>query len=632
MPISLYLLATLAFQGPFGSITCKDEESVRYFLDARGPTGIEMQLQPTSGKPQARVWRGEEEVDGKKLNFSMMAAMPNALEENKKTIRDEIKRRENEFEREGGRTMTIERGTFKIRLTARKGYDGSIVLHESSTAPVLYYRTIIAQDAMAERAKSMLTNLTLSDGQGTTHQMYDRGFPTGWTYEFAGTRVKVPIPAQWEYLKGTKEEDGFVGDVRYTAVQSTKESSWGMTERQQRAEDSILDLAKKPLPRSTDFSPNARITKADLVEWNGVKMLRQQGLFGNGEFERDWMSLTVRDQHWRLHTVFLKKDKTASWPSVPFPITAVGTPVVESAWKKPNGIYARTVDLGAGAKFTYSVWGVADPEEVGGVYTLNNETNEATTLKVKDAGKKGFEEWVLASGAFVPKKLEELKLRVVDVQWFREGASWWMRARYMENSTNSTDTIRLVELVGTEQGGQKFVLTLAGTDTERYREKCQEAVMSCKGANGEPLFKVYPEGQPGSEYALPYHKFRAPVTGISPIPAVSFGDGHILLGGYIMPNDTRVFHSIQLNSWGGVPHLQRVFEGVFRGQKQGKYSRVKFKNSAGVDVNADRREFKTSDGRAAFVTTFTFDSGAYTHVLQPKGLPEEAWRKHLGLK
>jgi len=631
VPISVLLLA-ISMQGSFGSVVVKDAESVRTLLTTRGPSNVEMRLEPSSGRAQARVWRAEEEIDGKTLSFSMMSAMPEAMEENKKTIRDEINRRETEFEREGGRTMTIERGNFKVRLTARQGFDGSIVLHESSTAPVLYYRTIVAEAGMVDRAKSMLTDLTLMNSDGSLIQMYDRGFPSGWTYEFAGVRVKVPIPAQWEYLSGVEEADGFSGSIRYVTHDSKKESSWGMTERIPKSEDSILDLAKSPLPRSTDFSPNARILKADLVEWNGKMMLRQQGLYGNGEFEREWMSLTVRDDFWRLHTVFLKKDKDASWPTTPFPVLASGTPVVEGAWKKPLGTYERVVDFGGGAKFTYTVWGIPDAEPLNDVYTIASSTNEATTLKVREMATQAFKEWDMPSGVLSPAVLVAAKFRIVDLQWRKEGATWWLKTRFLSTGEKGEDIFRLIEVVGTEQGGEKFVFAQLGLDTEGYHRTFQAAVMSCKGGDGRPLFDAYPEGRAGSEYVLPYHKTRGHVQGLSMIPAISLNDGNVLLSGYILENDTRIFHSMELNKWGGVPHLQRVFEAIFRNQKHGGYSQVKFKSLAGAEINAERRNYKTTDGRDAFVTTFEFEDGIYTHVLQPKGLPENVWRKHVGVQ
>lgn len=627
----LHVLTALTLPPSFGSIAFTDDSN-NTLLTTRGPSGIQMKTLPDSGKPQARQWQGEEEVDGKKLSFSMSAAMPDALDVNKKSIRDEIKRREDEFEKEGGRTMVIERGTFKIRLTVRYGWDGGVVFHESSTSPVIYYRTIAAPSALAERAKQMLINLTLSNGGDTPQQMYDRGFPSGWTYEFAGKRVKVPYPVQWASHLAVENEDGFSGTVRYSYFRSTKEGSWGMAERIPQTQESIVEIAKRPLPRVVDYNPRPQITEADIVDWDGIKLLRQRGVYGSGEFERDWMSFTARDQFWRLHTAILTKEKNTAWPVNPFPVTATGTPVVEGTWKKPAGKYVRTSEVGPGAKFTYSVWGEGEPVEKDDVITLTNTTYESTTLRIKSQGRLGFEEWDMPAVEFVPKKLKDPAFKILDIQWRREKSSWWLRARQLAKGEKGEDLIRLIEIVGTEQGGEKFVLSMVGIDNESFQASFREAVMSCKGADDVPLFSEHPEGRVGTEYVLPFHKSRVPMNGAAPIPAITFGDGHILLGGYVLENETRVFHSIEINKWGGTPHLQRVFEAVFRDQKMSKVKVVKYRLAAGGEIRAERREVKTKEGKDAFVTTFNWGDGVYTHVLQTKGLPEDAWRKNIGLQ
>lgn len=631
MAIFVHFLAALSMQGSLGSIAFIDPAKSKILIETKGPSGIEAKVLPDTGKPQAFQWKGEESVNGKQLTFNMMVASSDVTDENKKTIENEIKRRENEFEKEGGRTMVLERGGWKVRLTARFSYTGAAVFTESCTYPVLYYRTITAQSGAVDRAKSMLTNLVISDGVYAPQQMYQNGFPSGWTYEFSGQRVKVPFPVQWTTSTGLPAEDGFDGAVRYSYYQSTDAGSWAMSERIPTTQESIVDLAKRPLPRLADYSPLPRITKADIIDWSGQKLLRQVGVYGRGEFERDWMSLTSRDQHYRLHTVLLTKARNAVWPKTPFPIDAVGTPVVEGTWKRPPGLYERVADLGNGAKFTFTIWGESEPSEKDGVMTLSNSNFESSSLRYRQDGAKAFEEWVLSDGQLMPKKLVDIKAKIVDIQWKREGNSFWLKARQFGKGAKDEDMFRLIEVVGTEQGGQKFVLTMVGVDNDGFQRSFREVVKSCKGANGEPLFKAYPEGQVGEEYILPFHQSRMPLTIGTPIPAVAFGEGHVLTGGYHLQDQVRIFHSIEINKWGGKPHVTRVYEGVFAGQTLGKPKEIKFKKD-GRNIFADRRTVKTLEGLDGFITTFHWGDGVYTHVLQTKGQPEDGWRKHLGLQ
>ncbi len=524
--------------------------------------------------------------------------------------------------------MTIERGGHKLRLTVRFNYSGQAEFLESATAPVLYFRSMLADKGAIERAKAMLAGLSFRDGGGTAVSMYDGKFPAGWTKEFAGTRIKVPYPAQIESLQTDPKEDGVGSTVRYAVYQSGGESSWAVAERLAETQESIVDLAKRPLPRVSDVFPKPRIASADLVEWNGQKLLRQRGEYDSGEFTREWMSLTARDNFWRLHTVILRKKKGAPWPSVPFPIDAPGTPVVEGAWKKPPGNYVRTVDLGSGARFTYSVWGAGEPAADGETLTLVSEKYQATTLRFGKSAEAATEELDM-TGRFDSKLVERLKLKAFDYQWKREGASWWLAHRKITKGERGEDLVLRAEFVGTEQGGKRFLLTMVGIDNDSQRQAMAEAVVSCKGADGTPLFRTHPGGKAGTEYILPFHKRRHTLDTPTPLEAVALGEGHLLLGGFYLPDEARAVLSVQMDFTGGVPHEQRVFESRLRGQKMGGAKKVEFGNG-GKKVAGWRREFKNPGGTPVYLTTFFVGGGAYVHVMQTKGKPE-SWRESLSL-
>ena len=184
--------------------------------------------------------------------------------------------------------------------------------------------------------------------------------------------------------------------------------------------------------------------------------------------------------------------------------------------------------------------------------------------------------------------------------------------------------------MGTEQGGKPFLLSVVGIDNESFGRGMREAVLSCKGADGAPLFKEHPGGKPGTEYVLPFHHQRFALEIASPLEAIALGDGHAILGGFFLKDEARVVLSVQTNRWGGVPHDERVLGALFSGQGLRKGKKVKLRQG-GEAVEAWRREYKRKDGTPVDVTTIDVGSDAHVHVLQSKGRPE-SWRKALGFE
>ncbi|RYG24804.1 hypothetical protein EON82_09500 [bacterium] len=624
MPLFLPFLAILPLQTPFSSVTADGPFGS---VTALTPGNTSVENMPATGTTQIKAWRGDDVLAGKKISFFMVAATSAANEANLKNLRDDIKKREGALTRDGGRTMTIERSGHKLRLTVRRNFSGQMEIFETAITPVLYFRSLLADKDATDRAKAILTGLGFRNGNENAVPMYDRGFPAGWTKDFAGARVKVPYPAQEESLSTDPKEDGIQTTVRFSGYESDENGSWAIVERLDQTKDSILEVAKRLLPRAADLFPKPRMSGADLVEWNGRMLLRQRGEYDVPGFEKEWVSLTARDEFWRLHTVILRKKKGTPWPKTPFPVDAPGTPVVEGAWKKPSGVYERTVDLGGDAKFTYSAFGPGELVAQNETYTLTNSKYESATLRYGKAAETAFAELDLQS-RFETGLDERLRVKPLDYQWHREGKTWWLARRWLGKGEKGEDLVMRAEFVGTEQGGKPFVLSMVGIDNESFGRGMREAVVSCKGSDGALLFREHPWGKPGTEYILPFQRQRFVLEIASPLEAIALGDGHAILGGFFLKDEARVVLSVQMNHWGGVPHDQRVLEALFPGDGLRKGKKVKLRRDR-QDVEAWRREYKRKDGTSIDVTTIDINSDARIHVLQSRGKPE-SWRKALG--
>ncbi|WP_394796245.1 hypothetical protein [Armatimonas sp.] len=629
----LPLLVALVMPGAFGSVTLESPGGGAQ-LDLPTVEAMTLTASPSDGPAQMKTWKGEEAVGGKKLSCTIRAAMPGITDANRRLFDQSVEGMEKEAQRDGGDSLIVERNGFKVRLSARYFTGGGVFFVESARGPIPYYRAIVAEKGQEERAKEMLLGATFRDNGSGWRKVYESGFPTGWTYSFAGIDISIPRPQAFEKLTAEKTRDGIDGTVYYTFYGDGGASSWGVSDLYGAKRETVEELARRPLPRAVDYSPSPRIARVDVVEWRGQKLLRQSGVYGNGQFERDWMSFTLRDGNLRLYTASLTKDKKAAWPATPFPVEAVGTPLKGEIWAMPAGTYARTIDLGGEAKFSYTLYGAYAPEAKDDVFTLSDEAYLKAEVFVRSAARKTTDGLNLDGGRFVAKAHDRADYRKpIDYQWKREGKSWWVSLRWLGGDNQRKPTVYREEIVGTEQGGEPFVMRLWAVDTDLNASMFRDAVLSCKGADGQPLFKEYPAGTIGAEYILPLHKQRFPMTPSVSTIAARLGEGNLLLSGYPLPDGVRVVPSLNVTHEDGAklfPHIGLVLGALFPDTKPSSDKKFKLTRGGKELVQRVRREYKNRQGKDVVVTAFELEPGAYITIVQQKGQPE-SWRTTLGL-
>ncbi len=592
-----------------------------------------MTASPPDGAAQMKTWQGEEVINGKKLNCTIRAAMPGITDANRRSFDLAVDGMEKEAQRDGGQSLIVQKNGFKVWLSARYFTGGGAVFVESGKLPLPYYRTIVAQNGQTERAKEMLLGATFHDANGW-HKVYEDGFPTGWTSNFAGIDVPIPQPQAYEKLTAENTRDGIDGTIYYAFYGDGGAASWGISVLYDARLETIEEVAKRPMPRAIDYSPSPRISRVDVVGWKGQKLLRQIGVYGKGQFERDWMSFTLRDGNLRLYTASVTKDKKAAWPSTPFPIEATGEPLKGEIWTMPPGTYPHTIDLGGEAKFSYTLYGAHKPEAKDDVFTLVDQAYLKTEVFIRSAARKTSNGLNLDGGLFIAKVHDKADYRKpIDYQWKRDGKSWWVSLRWLGGDNQRRPVVYREEIVGTEQGGESFAMRLWAVDIDSNASMFRDAVLSCKGSDGQPLFSEYPAGTNGGEYILPLHKLRMAMTPSVSTIAARLGEGNLLLSGYSLPDGVRVVPSLNVSAELGeklFPHIGLVLGALFPDTKPSNDKKFKLTRGGKELVQRVRREYKNKQGKDVVVTAFELEPGAYITIVQLKGQPE-TWRETLGL-